>query len=116
MLRQQAESAERVAQLEDLLARFAQATRDRFEVTDRRSQETDGKIEAANRRAQETDEKLAALVDAQVRAEDRAAEVDRKFAALAESQQKTEESLRNLAATVARHIAEGHNGRAGASS
>ena len=98
MLQQQAESAVRMTQMEDLLVRFAQATRERFEATDRRAEETD-------RRTQEIDEKIAALVDAQIQTE----ETVRK---LGEDVRKTEEAVRNLAVTVDRHIAEGHNGRA----
>ena len=116
MLQQQAQSTIRVAQLEELLVQFAQATRERF---------------AANeRRAQELDEKFAALLDAQIRSEDtatemkreaqeRAADFDRKIAALVDAQMRTEETVNklgtridNLATTVDRHIVEGHNGRA----
>ena len=76
------------------------------------------------------DEKLAALISAQIRADDRVAEMnsrnkesaadfDRRLALLLDSQRKTEEAVRktdeavrNLTATVDRHIVEGHNGRA----
>ncbi|MFL6255779.1 MAG: hypothetical protein ACJ74T_12270 [Pyrinomonadaceae bacterium] len=116
MLQQQAQSAERIAQMEDLLVRFAQATRERLAINDQR--------------AQELDEKLAALVDAQIRAEDRtteidreakerAADFDRKIAALADAHMRTEEVIRrageridNLTVVVERHIADGHGGRA----
>lgn len=116
MLQQQAQSAIRIAQIEELLVQFAQATRERFEVADRR--------------AEEFDKKIAALTDAHIRAEDRAAETDRwakesaadfdrRMAALVDAQiqteesaRKTEEAVRKLAATVDRHIVEGHNGRA----
>ena len=47
---------------------------------------------------------------AQVTAE-RSEETDRKIAALVDSQIQTEESLRNLSATLDRHIADGHGGR-----
>ena len=120
MLQQQAQSAVRVAQMEELLVKFAQATRERFKVNESR--------------AKEMDEKLAALINAQIRADDRVAEIDReakergadidrRIAALVDSQmrteetvRKTEESIRDLAVTVDRHIVEGHNGRAGAES
>lgn len=91
MLQQQAESAARIAQMEELLVRFAQATRERFKATDRRAEETD-------RRSQELDEKIAALIGAQMQTE--------------ETVRKLGEDLRGLAATVDRHIVEGHNGRA----
>lgn len=130
MVQQQAQSAERIAQIEDLLVRFAQATRERFAANDQRAQEAD-------QRAQEMDEKLAALTDAQIRAEDIAAEMkretrergadfDRKIAALADAHMRTEEVVKkageridklgeridNLSVVVERHIVEGHNGRA----
>jgi hypothetical protein len=116
MLRQQAESAEKVIQMEDLLVRFAQATRERLAANDRWSREMD--------------EKFASLLDAQIRSEDtttemkrevkeRAADFDRKIAALVDAQMRTEEVVKkageridNLAATVDRHIADGHGGRA----
>src|SRR5687767_15048835 len=125
---QQTQSAARLAQLEELLVRFAQATRERFNAADQRSQEMD--------------EKIAALINAQIRADDRvagldnwlresradfdkrlkesAADFDRRYATLVEAQKKTEEAVRkmgervdNLAATVDRHIVEGHNGKTG---
>ena len=90
---QQVQSSARIGQLEDLLVRFAQATRDRFEAADRRSEEMN--------------EKIAALIDAQIRTE--------------ETVRKTEETVRELGKKIAtltevveRHIVEGHNGRAGA--
>lgn len=127
MVQQQAQSAERVAQMEDLLVRFAQATRERLAANDRRSQELD--------------EKFAVLLDAQIRSEDRAAEIDReakeraaefdreakeraadfdrKIAALVDAQMRTEEvvmkvgeRIDNLTLVVERHIADGHGGRA----
>ena len=123
MLRQQAQSAERVIQMEDLLVRFAQATRERLAANDRW--------------AQEMNEKFAALADAQIRLEDRAAEndteakeraadFDRKMAALVDAQTRTEETVKrmgervdklgeridNLTVVVERHVTDGHGGRA----
>lgn len=134
MVQQQAQSAERVAQMEDLIVRFAQATRERFAANEQRTQELD--------------EKFAALLDAQIRADDRASEIDsgakeraaemdreakeraadfdRKIAALVDAQIRTEETVNKageridrlgeridkLAATVDRHIADGHGGGA----
>lgn len=141
MLQQQAQSAARIAQLEELLVSFAQATRERFAANDRRTQELDEKFAAlldaqmrsedvtaemkreAKERGAELDRKIAALVDSQIRTEDRAAGadrrdeeraagIDRRIAALFDSQGKTEEAIRKLAVTVDRHIVEGHNGRA----
>lgn len=102
-------SAARIAQLEELLVQFARATRERFEGTDQRAQEESRK---AAKRSEELDRKIAALVDAQIRAEDKAPDIERRVALLFESQRKTEEAVRNLAAVVERHIVEGHNGRA----
>ena len=93
MLQQQAQSAERIAQMEDLLVRFAQATRERFAANDQR--------------AQELDEKFAALLDAQIRSEgmatemkreakERDADFDRKIAALVAAQMRTEEVVKKL--------------------
>ena len=111
LLQQQAQSAARIARLEELLVEFAQATRARFAANDRRAQESD-------QRAQELGEKFAALVDSQIRAEDRAAEIDKKIAALVDAQMRTDETVRkvgeridNLTVVVERHVADGHNGR-----
>ena len=123
MVQQQAQSAERVAQMEDLLVRFAQATRERLAANDQR--------------AQELDEKFAALLDAQIKSEDttaemkreakeRAAEFDRKIAALVDAQMRTEETVKrageridklgeridNLTVVIEWHIADGHGGGA----
>jgi hypothetical protein len=116
MVQQQAQSAERIAQVEELLVRFAQATLERLAANDQR--------------AQELDEKFAALVDAQIRADDaaaetkreakeRSAEIDRKIAALVDAQMRTEEVVRrvgeridNLMLVVQGHVADGHGGRA----
>ncbi len=106
---QQTQSAARLAQLEELLVRFAQATRERFNAADRRSQEMD--------------EKIAALINAQIRADDRLAELDnwlkesaadfdRRYATLVEAQKRTEEAVKNLTKTVNRHVADGHGERA----
>ncbi len=72
MLRQQAQSAERVAQMEELLVQFAQATRARFAANDQRAQEAD-------QRSQEMDEKFAALLDARIRSEDVTAEMKERL-------------------------------------
>jgi methyl-accepting chemotaxis protein len=112
ILQQQAQFAAKIGQLEDGLARqgenverlvgvvervvntvarLAEVTTERFEAVDRRADETDRKVD-------ETDRKIAALVDSQIRTE----EVMRKLG----------ERMDSLAATVDRHIVEGHNGRA----
>ena len=133
-----AQSAARIAQLEELLVQFARATRERFEGTDQRAQEESRK---AAKRSEELDRKIAALIDAQIRGEDRtakmgseskeraaeierraeerAADFDRRAALLFDAQRKTEETVRklgeridNLTTVVERHIVEGHNGRA----
>jgi hypothetical protein len=80
---QQANFAARMGQLEELVARFAQATADRFQLTDKRMDEMD--------------ERMSALINAHILTE--------------ESQKKTEESVRNLIAVVDRYFSEGRNGQ-----
>jgi chromosome segregation ATPase len=80
-----------VEQLVGIVERIAESVTRLVQVTTER-------FEAVDNRADETDRKLAALVDAQMRSE--------------ESFRKMSEGIDNLAATVDRHIAEGHNGRA----
>jgi ABC-type transporter Mla subunit MlaD len=129
-----AQSAAKIAQLEELLVQFARATRERFEGTDQRAQEETRK---AAKRSEELDRKIAALIDAQIRAEDRMAEIDtqakeraadldRRAALLFDAQRQTEETVKKvgedirrlgeridgLTTVVERHIVEGHNGRA----
>lgn len=82
ILEQQAQGAARIGQLEDIVVRFAQATRDRFEANDQR--------------ANEFDEKIGALIQSQMRTE--------------ENVKKTDEALRNLIAVVDRYFSEGRNG------
>ena len=78
ILQQQAQGAARIGQIEDIIVRFAQATRDRFEATDQRVDDVDVKI--------------AALVDLQIRAEERSKKLDEKMAELVKSQTRTEEN------------------------
>ena len=73
-----------VGRLEDIVARLAQATVDRFAVTDKR--------------VDEIDERFSALVNAQIQTE--------------ANVKKTDENLRNLIAVVDRYFSEGRNGRA----
>ena len=69
ILEQQAQFAAQIGQLEDIVARLAKATLDRFESTDKRMDETDRRI--------------SALVDSQIRTEENiknlSAVVDRYF-------------------------------------
>jgi hypothetical protein len=90
---QQASFAARMGQLEELVARFAQATSDRFQLTDRRMDEMD--------------ERISALVDAQICMEENVKETS-------ENVKKTDESLRNLIAVVDRYFSAGRNDQAGA--
>jgi len=80
---QQAGFAARFGQLEDLVTRFAQATVDRFALTERR--------------LTELEERVTALVAAQIRTD--------------ENVKKTNEDLRNLIAVVDRYFSEGRNGQ-----
>jgi hypothetical protein len=89
ILEEQARGAARLGQLEDIVVRFAQATRDRFEANDQR--------------ANELDEKIAALIDSQMRTEENVKRTE-------ENVKKTDEALRNLIAVVDRYFSEGRNG------
>src|SRR5918998_3611984 len=82
IVEQQAQFAAKIGQLEDIVARLAKATLDRFEATDKR--------------VDDIDERISALVDSQVRTE--------------ENVKKTDESLRSLIAVVDRYFSEGRNG------
>lgn len=82
IIEQQAQFASKMGQLEDIVARLANATLDRFETTDKR--------------IDDVDERISALVDSQVRTE--------------ENVKKTDENLRNLIAVVDRYFSEGRNG------
>ncbi len=79
---QPARFAARMAEIEDIIVRFARATRARFEGTDKR--------------VDDIDERISALVDSQVRTE--------------ENMKKTDEKLRSLIAVVDRYFREGRNG------
>jgi len=82
IVEQQAHFASQIGQLEDVVARLAQATVDRFHVSDKR--------------VDEMDERIAALINSQIQTE--------------ENVKKTDEHLRNLIAVVDRYFSEGHNG------
>ncbi|HEX7314947.1 MAG TPA: hypothetical protein VF297_13550 [Pyrinomonadaceae bacterium] len=84
IVEQQAQFAAKIGQLEDGLTRLVGVVERVVDTVARLAQVTTERFE-------ETDRKIAALVDAQI---------------------QTEEAVRHLAATVDRHIAEGHNGRA----
>ena len=81
---------ERMEQLEGIVARFAQATVDRFQLTDK-------KID-------ELEERISVLVDAQIHMEENVKQTS-------ENVKQTDESLRNLIAVVDRYFTEGRNGR-----
>ena len=89
ILEQQAQSAARIGQLEDLVTKFARATRDRFEITDKR--------------IDDTDEKIAALIDSQMRTQENQRKTE-------ESIRKTDEQLRNLTSVVDRYFSLRRNG------
>ncbi len=82
IIEQQAQVTAKMGQLEDIVLRFAQATRDRFEASDQR--------------VDDVDERISALVDSQIRTE--------------ENVKKTDENLRNLMSVVDRYLSEGRNG------
>ncbi|MBA3804590.1 MAG: hypothetical protein H0X14_02600 [Acidobacteria bacterium] len=83
IVEQQAQFATQIGQLEDIVARLAQATLDRFEATDKR--------------VDDIDERISALVNSQIHTE--------------ESLKKTDENLRNLISVVDRYFSEGRNGK-----
>jgi predicted chitinase len=91
IVEQQAQFAAQIGQLEDGLTRLVGVVERVVDTVARLAQVMTERFEAVDRRDDETDRKIAALVDAQI---------------------QTEEAVRHLAATVDRHIAEGHNGRA----
>jgi len=82
IVEQQAQFASKIGQLEDIVARLAKATLDRFEASDKR--------------VDEIDERIAALVNSQIQTE--------------ENVKKTDEHLRNLIAVVDRYFNDGRNG------
>ena len=82
IVEQQAQFASKLGQLEDIVARLAKATLDRFESSDKR--------------VDEIDERIAALINSQIQTE--------------ENVKKTDEHLRNLIAVVDRYFSEGRNG------
>jgi predicted transcriptional regulator len=84
IVEQQAQFASKIGQLEDIVARLAKATLDRFEVSDER--------------IDEIDKRIAALINSQIQTE--------------ENVKKTDEHLRNLIAVVDRYLQEGRNGGA----
>ena len=86
------ELKESVTRLEGVVERVVGLVERVVVNVDRLAQVTAERFEAVDRRDDETNRKIAALVDSQIR---------------------TEESLRNLSATLDRHVAEGHNGRKG---
>jgi uncharacterized phage infection (PIP) family protein YhgE len=87
MLEQQAQSAARIQQIEEIILQLAQGTRDRFQATDKRLDDVN---EATDKRLDDVDVKIAALIDSQIRTE--------------ESVKETAEALRNLIAVVDRYF------------
>ena len=82
IVEQHAQFASKIGQLEDIVARLAKATLDRFEASDKR--------------VDEIDERIASLINSQIQTE--------------ENVKKTDENLRNLIAVVDRYFREGRNG------
>jgi hypothetical protein len=82
IVEQQTQFASKIGQLEDIVARLAKATLDRFEVSDER--------------IDEIDKRIAALINSQIQTE--------------ENVKKTDEHLRNLIAVVDPYFREGRNG------
>lgn len=126
IVEQQAQFAAKIGQLEDGLARQSE-TVERLNRAVELQGENVARLGENVERLGENVERLVNVVErvvdtvarlAQVTTE-RFEETDRKLAALVDAQIRTEETFRkmseridNLAVTVDRHIAEGHNGRA----
>ena len=89
IVEQQAQFASKLGQLEDIVARLAKATLDRFESSDKR--------------VDEIDERIAALINSQIQTEENVKKTE-------ENVKKTDEHLRNLIAVVDRYFSEGRNG------
>ncbi|HEX8147768.1 MAG TPA: hypothetical protein VF591_11350 [Pyrinomonadaceae bacterium] len=119
IVEQQAKFAAKIGQLEDNLARMNRVVEQQGENVQRLgenverlvgviervadtvaqlAQVTAERFEAVEKHGDETDRKIAALVDAQIRTE--------------EESLKLKETMRTLASTVERHLADGHGGRA----
>jgi hypothetical protein len=90
ILEQQAQSAVKIAQIENNLAQLA-------ENTTRLAEATLARFEATDKRIDEVDEKIAALVDSQLLTQ--------------KNLTRLEENLRNLVAVVDRYFSEGRNGK-----
>jgi hypothetical protein len=118
ILEQQAQFAAKIGQLEENLGRQAEAVERLNQAAERQGenigrlagvvervvdtvarlvQVTAERFEAVDRRADETDRSIAALVDAQIRAEGEA--------------RKRDEAMRKLAETLDQHAADGHGGK-----
>lgn len=128
---QQEQFAARMGEIEDIIVRFARATRDRFEGTDGRLDDIDERISAlvdsqlrTEERVNNIDERISALVDSQLRTQERIHDIDERISALVDSQlrteenvkrteenvKKTDEALRSLIAVVDRYLSESRNG------
>jgi multidrug efflux pump subunit AcrA (membrane-fusion protein) len=90
ILEQQAQSAVKIAQVEDSLNRMAENVKQLAENTTLLAQGTLARFESTDKRIDDVEERISALVDSQIR---------------------TEESLRNLIAVVNRYFSEGRNGK-----
>lgn len=90
ILEQQAQSAVKVAQIEENLARLSENMSQLVTNTTLLAEGTVARFEATDKRIDDLDEKMSALVDSQLR---------------------TEVNLKNLIAVVDRYFSEGRNGK-----
>lgn len=97
MLEQQAQSAARIQQIEEIILGLARGSRDRFQATDKRLEDVDEKFEATSKRFDDVGVKIAALVDSQILTAENLKEIK-------ENVKKTDEALRNLIAVVDRYF------------
>ncbi len=115
---QQAQSAAKIGQLEDIVARLANASLKRLEDTDEKiAALVDSQIRLTDSQTfigehlRNTDEKIVALVDSQIRLTEAQARTDEHLNRTDENLNRTDESLRRLIAVVDRYFSrEGRNG------
>jgi Mg2+ and Co2+ transporter CorA len=101
MLQEQAQSAARIQQIEEIILGLARGTRDHFHTTDERLDDVDVKIAAlvdsqirTEESVKKTGEALRALADAQIRTEESVKKTGEALRALADAQIRTEESVK----------------------
>lgn len=108
---EQAKSVARLAHLEEIVTRLADATLNRIDDVDEKIAALIDSQIRHDRRFEEVDEKIAMLVDSQVRTEENLTRTEENVRRTEENVRKTDESLRNLMEVVDRYFREGRNGK-----